>query len=251
MKKSCLAHGMPCIEFAVGSKLKNVIESEKLGAVDSRINIQPVNAKHFFRIAQKKKYKGFLWIPHVNTSNCNCCETNSSSTQKWSANTTSRIGFENFETFMKGKPSYTREKLLKKVPKEYHSNIKVFIKQDANILSNHRLEDHKIELLEGKQAYFMRNYKPLSEQEAEAIKKYINKHLGKDFIRPSLLAAAAPMLLVKTSSGGLRFCVDYRALNKITVKNWYAIALINKMLGKLSNAAHFTKFDIIHAFNKI
>ena len=63
---------------------------------------------------------------------------------------------------MKEKLSYTREKLLKKMLKRYYSEIKVFMKQDANILLNHRLEDHKIELIKGKQILFMRNNKPLS-----------------------------------------------------------------------------------------
>ena len=68
------------------------------------------------------------------------------------------------------------------------------------------------------------------------MKKYIDMHLGKGFIKPSLSAAAAPELLVRKSGGGLRFCVDYRALNAIMVKNRYPILLINETLGKLSNA---------------
>ena len=51
------------------------------------------------------------------------------------------------------------------------------------------------------------------------MKKYIDKHLGKDFIRPSLSAVAAPVLLVRKLGGRLRFCVNHRALNEITVKN--------------------------------
>ena len=98
----------------------------------------------------------------MSISNCNCCKTNSSSTRKWCTNTTSRIAFKNFKTFIKGKPSYTQEEMLKKVPKEYHLEIKVFIKQDANILPNHRPKDYKIELIKGKQAFFVRNYKLLS-----------------------------------------------------------------------------------------
>ena len=70
--------------------------------------------------------------------------------------------------------------------KEYYLEIGVFIKQDANILSNHRLKDHEIKLLKGKQAFFVQNYKLLSEQETETIKKYINEHFEKSFIRPSL-----------------------------------------------------------------
>jgi hypothetical protein len=52
-----------------------------------------------------------------------------------------------------------------------------------------------------------------------AIKKYINKHLNKGFIRPSILLAAAPILLTKKLRGGIRFYVNYRGLNTITIKN--------------------------------
>ena len=143
------------------------------------------------------------------------------------------------------------EKLLKKVPKEYHSEIKIFMKQNTNNLPNHRHENHEIELLEDKQGFFVRNYKLLSEQETEAIKKYIDKHLGKSFIRLSLSAEVALVLLVRKLDGELKFCIDYKTLNKITVKNRYLIPLINKILRKLSSAARFTKLDIIYAFNRI
>lgn len=77
------------------------------------------------------------------------------------------------------------------------------------------------------------------------MKKYIDEHLGKGFIRPSSSAAVAPVLLVKKFGGGLRFCVNYRALNAITVKNQYPIPrLIDETPGKLSNAVRFTKLDI-------
>ena len=91
----------------------------------------------------------------------------------------------------------------------------------------------------------------MSEQETNTIKKYIDKHFRKNFIRPSSLAVAAPVLLVRKLKGELKFFVNYRALNAITVKNKYPILLINKMFSKLSNAKQFTKLDIIYAFNRI
>ena len=51
------------------------------------------------------------------------------------------------------------------------------------------------------------------------VKKYINKHLNKGFIRPSISLVAAPILLVKKLGGGIRLCIDYRGLNAITIKN--------------------------------
>ena len=83
------------------------------------------------------------------------------------------------------------------------------------------------------------------------MKKHIDEHLGKGFIRPSLSAAASPILLVRKLGGGLRFCIDYRALNAVTVKNRYPIPLISETLGKLAGAVKYTKLDVIHAFNRI
>ena len=51
------------------------------------------------------------------------------------------------------------------------------------------------------------------------IKKYINEHLNKGFISSSLLPTAAPILFVKKLGGGIQFCVNYRGLNAITIKN--------------------------------
>ena len=83
------------------------------------------------------------------------------------------------------------------------------------------------------------------------MKKYIDEHLGKGFIRPSSSAAASPILLVRKPGGGLRFCIDYRALNAVTVKNRYPIPLISETLGKLARSVRYMKLDVIHAFNRI
>ena len=59
----------------------------------------------------------------------------------------------------------------------------------------------------------------ISKDKLLVIKKYINKHLNKGFIRPSISPAAASILLTKKLKGGIQFCVDYRGLNAITIKN--------------------------------
>ena len=59
----------------------------------------------------------------------------------------------------------------------------------------------------------------ISKDELLVIKKYINKHLDKGFIHPSISLAAAPILLAKKLGGGIRFYVNYRGLNTITIKN--------------------------------
>ena len=64
---------------------------------------------------------------------------------------------DDYDKFMKGKPKYTQEKLLKKVLKEYHSIIDVFMKRDADILLEHRDKNHSIQLEEGKNSLFVQN----------------------------------------------------------------------------------------------
>ena len=59
----------------------------------------------------------------------------------------------------------------------------------------------------------------ISKNKLLIVKKYINKHLDKGFIYPSILLAAAPILFAKKLGGGIQFCVNYRGLNTITIKN--------------------------------
>ena len=59
----------------------------------------------------------------------------------------------------------------------------------------------------------------MSKDKLLVIKKYIDKHLNKGFIYLSIFLAAAPILLVKKLGGGIRFCVNYKGLNAIIIKN--------------------------------
>ena len=106
------------------------------------------------------------------------------------------------------------------MPKEYHSVINVFMKHETDVLSEYQQEDHTIlKIEEGKNLSFVQNYRPLLDKENNAMIKYIQKHLGKSFIYPSSLMAAAPVLLVRKPHEGQWFCIDYCAFNAMTVKN--------------------------------
>ena len=69
----------------------------------------------------------------------------------------------------------------------------------------------------------------MSARELEFLKKYIDENLEKGFIQPSQSPAASPMLLVPKKDGDDRPCVDYRGLNAITIKDRYALPLINEL----------------------
>lgn len=75
--------------------------------------------------------------------------------------------------------------------------------------------------------------------------------LAKGFIRPSSLPIASPVILVKKLGGGLRFCIDYRVLNAIIIKNRYPILRIREILDRLYRARYYIKFNIITVFNRL
>ena len=81
--------------------------------------------------------------------------------------------------------------------------------------------------------FYKRPY-PISKNKLLVVKKYINKYFNKGFICPSISPAAALILLVKKPKGGIRFCVNYRGLNAIIIKNRYPILLIYKTLERLN-----------------
>lgn len=91
----------------------------------------------------------------------------------------------------------------------------------------------------------------MSRDELLVLRKTLTELLEKEFIWVSNSPAAAPVLLVKKPGGGLRFCVDYRALNALTKKDRYPLPLINETLERIGKAKWFTKLDVIAAFHKI
>ena len=60
---------------------------------------------------------------------------------------------------------------------------------------------------------------PIFKDKLLVIKKYINKHLNKGFICPSISLVAAPIFLTKKPGGGIRFYINYKGLNTIIIKN--------------------------------
>ena len=81
--------------------------------------------------------------------------------------------------------------------------------------------------------------------------KTLTEYLDKGFIQVSNSPAAAPVLFVQKPGGGLRFCMDYQGLNRITQKDHYPLPLIYKTLQNIGKAKWFTKLDVITAFHCI
>jgi hypothetical protein len=162
----------------------------------------------------------------------------------------SKMSISDYDKFNKATEYLTREQLQARLPPQLKDMHEVFNKRQANTLPAHTAHDFKIDLKPGTTLPYKRPY-GMSREELAAVKKYIDENLSKGFIRPSTAEGSSPVLLVKKPGGGLRFCVDYRGLNAITIKNRYPIPLIRETLDRLCKAKRYTKLDVIGAFNRL
>ena len=91
----------------------------------------------------------------------------------------------------------------------------------------------------------------MSVMENDEIKKQIQEFLNKGVIVPSSFPCGSPIVLVPKKDGTWRMCVDFKTLNKITVKNHYPLPRIDDLLDQLKDAKYFTKLycesDIIRS----
>src|SRR5437667_3411044 len=139
---------------------------------------------------------------------------------------------------------------LTKIPPEYHEFAKVFSKEESDKLPEHRPYDHTIPLQEGTAPLFGPIYN-LSPAELEVLQKYIDDNLNKRFLCHSQSPAAAPILCVKKPDGTLCLYVNYRGLNRITIKNRYPLPPIGELFGCLGKAKYFSKFDMRDGYNRL
>jgi transposase InsO family protein len=91
----------------------------------------------------------------------------------------------------------------------------------------------------------------LSEPERIAMETYVKENLKKGWISHSTSPAGAPCFFIKKKDGSLRLCIDYRGLNKITVKNRLAIPLISDLISRLSTAKLFSTLDLRNAYQLV
>ncbi|WVZ75895.1 hypothetical protein U9M48_023914 [Paspalum notatum var. saurae] len=108
-----------------------------------------------------------------------------------------------------------------------------------------------IKLLPGTAPIAMRQYR-MAPIEHEDVKKNIDELLAKGYIRPSSSPWAFPVLLVeKKDTDVKRMCVDYRALNKVTIKNKYPFPRIDDLFDQLQGACVFSKIDLRSGYHQL
>uniref|UniRef100_A0A8C5ML73 ribonuclease H n=1 Tax=Leptobrachium leishanense TaxID=445787 RepID=A0A8C5ML73_9ANUR len=144
----------------------------------------------------------------------------------------------------------TAPPLSTEVPDQYADLRAVFDKREAEKLPPHRPYDCAIDIHPGTMPPRGKVY-PLSIKENQIMEEYIKENLERGFIRRSSSPAGAGFFFVSKKEGDLRPCIDYRGLNKITIKNVYPIPLISELFDRLRGSAVYTKLDLRGAYNLI
>jgi hypothetical protein len=106
-----------------------------------------------------------------------------------------------------------------------------------------RKVEFTIELIPGTTPISKRAYR-VSGPELVELKKQIDELSEKGYIRPSTSPWAAPVLFMEKKDGTKRMCIDYRALNEVTVKNKYPLPRIEDLFDQLRGASVFSKIDL-------
>jgi hypothetical protein len=126
----------------------------------------------------------------------------------------------------------------------------VFVSELPSGLPPERPAPRAVPLEPGSRPTFRNAYR-YSPRETEEMKKQIEEGLKSGVIQPSTSPFGAPVLFVQKKDGSLRMCVDYRQLNKITIRNKYPLPRIDDLLDRLAGARYYSTLDLKAGYNQI
>ncbi|WP_157931238.1 reverse transcriptase family protein, partial [Mycobacteroides abscessus] len=91
----------------------------------------------------------------------------------------------------------------------------------------------------------------MAANELAEVKKQVDEQLQKGYIRPSTSPWGAPVIFVEKKDKTKRMCVDYRALNEVTIKNKYPLPRIDDLFDQLEGATVFSKIDLRSGYHQL
>ncbi|KAJ9567039.1 hypothetical protein OSB04_003005 [Centaurea solstitialis] len=113
-----------------------------------------------------------------------------------------------------------------------------------------RQVEFRIDLVPGASPIAKTPYR-LAPAEMKEMMSQLQELLDKGFIRPSASPWGAPVLFVKKKDGSFRMCIDYRELNKVTIKNKYPLPRIDDLFDQLQGASYFSKIDLRSGYHQL
>ncbi|GKD28387.1 putative nucleotidyltransferase, ribonuclease H [Tanacetum coccineum] len=131
-------------------------------------------------------------------------------------------------------------KAIERVLEEFKD---VMPKELPKKLPPRREVDHTIELETGSKPPAKAPYR-MPPPELEELRNQLKEIMDAGYIRPSNTPYGAPVPFQRKKYGSFQMCIDYRALNKVTIKNKYPIPLIADLFDQLGKARYFSKLDL-------
>ncbi|GJU17282.1 putative reverse transcriptase domain-containing protein [Tanacetum coccineum] len=117
-------------------------------------------------------------------------------------------------------------------------------------LSQTRQVEFQIDLMPGAAPVARAPYR-LAPFEMKELSDQLKELFDKGFIRPSSSPGGAPVLFVKKKDGSFRICIDYRELNKLTVKNRYPLPRIDDLFDQLQGSSVYSKIDLRSGYHQL
>ena len=114
----------------------------------------------------------------------------------------------------------------------------------------HRDVDFGIELHPGTSIISMTPHR-MAPVELQKLRVQLQELLDKGFIRPSTSPWGAPVLFATKKDKTLRLCIDYKQLNKVTIKNWYPLPRIDDLFDQLRGARIYSKIDLRTGYHQL
>ncbi|GJU31808.1 putative reverse transcriptase domain-containing protein [Tanacetum coccineum] len=142
----------------------------------------------------------------------------------------------------------TKEKRLEDVP--VIQDFPEVFPEDLPGLPPPRQVEFRIDLIPGAAPVARAPYR-LAPSEMKELSKQLQELSEKGFIRPSSSPWGAPVLFVKKKDGSFRMCIDYRELNKLTIKNRYPLPRIDDLFDQLQGSSVYSKIDLRSGYHQL
>ncbi|GJZ16531.1 putative reverse transcriptase domain-containing protein [Tanacetum coccineum] len=142
----------------------------------------------------------------------------------------------------------SKKKQLEEVP--IVKNFPEVFPEDLPGLPPTRQVEFHIDLVPGAAPVARAPYR-LAPSEMKELADQLQELSDKGFIRPSSSPWGAPVLFVKKKDGSLRMCIDYRELNKLTVKNRYPLPRIDELFDQLQGSSIYSKIDLRSGYHQL
>ena len=137
------------------------------------------------------------------------------------------------------------------LPPEYAKFTSLFNEEASHHLPSSRPWDHAINFVKDAPKFLNCKIYPMTREEDQALKTFLDEQLKKGYIRPSISPYASPFFFIKKKNGKLRPIQDYRKINSITVQNMAPVPRASEHIHDLGGALFYTKINVRSGYNNV